>query len=272
MTTGIFSSMKLDIYQLDAFTNELFHGNPAAVIPLDEWLPDELLQNIAMENNLSETAFFVPSSKKGIDYDIRWFTPQAEINLCGHATLASSYVIFNILEEKKKKINFHCLSGLLKVSRRQDYIDLDFPSWKPSPLTEVPSGLSEALGGVEIVSTHRYRDLLAELKSEAAVRDCQPDFERIKSIGQKIIITAPGENCDFVSRFFAPTVGINEDPVTGSAHSQLIPFWCERLGKSYLKARQLSKRGGDLDCIQLNDERVVISGQCVYYKKGKIRI
>lgn len=264
--------MKLDLYQLDAFTRELFHGNPAAVVPLDKWLPEELLQNIAMENNLSETAFFVPSEKKGIDYDIRWFTPQAEINLCGHATLASSYVIFNILKEKKKKINFHCLSGLLKVSRRQDYIDLDFPSWKPSPLTEVPSHLTEALGGVEIISLHRYRDILVELKSEASVRDCQPDFELIRSIGQKIIITAPGENCDFVSRFFAPTVGINEDPVTGSAHSQLIPFWSERLGKSYLKARQLSKRGGDLDCIQLNDERVIISGQCVYYKKGKIRI
>lgn len=264
--------MKLDLFQVDAFTSKLFSGNPAAIVPLEEWLEEELMQQIAMENNLSETAFFTPSSKKGIDYEIRWFTPQAEINLCGHATLACAYIIFEKLKAKKKKITFSCKSGVLKVSRRKKLIDLDFPSWKPTPVTDIPAGLSDALGGTEIVAVYQHRDLLVELKSEEAVQHCRPDFQAIQTIGQKVIITAPGTDTDFVSRFFAPTVGVNEDPFTGSAHSQLIPFWSERLKKSILKARQLSKRGGELECMQLNEDRVIISGQCVFYKEAKIRV
>lgn len=264
--------MKLDLFQVDAFTSKLFSGNPAAVVPLEKWLEEELMQQIAMENNLSETAFFAPSPEKGIDYEIRWFTPLAEINLCGHATLAASYIIFEKLKAKKKKIRFSCKSGLLKVSRRKNFIDLDFPSWKPTLMAEAPSALSASLGDADILNVYQHRDILVELKDEEAVQQCNPDFDKIRSMGHKVIITAPGREVDFVSRFFAPTVGINEDPVTGSAHSQLIPFWAERLKKSFLKARQLSKRGGELECMQLNDDRVIISGQCVFYKEARIRI
>lgn len=268
----LFLTMKLTLYQVDAFTDTLFGGNPAAVIPLKKWLPDEQMQQLAMENNLSETVFFVPSKLKGVDFDIRWFTPALEINLCGHATLASAYTIFNILKEKKKFIVFSCKSGLLKVRKRKSSIEMDFPSWKPLVMGEAPQQLSEALGVVDIVAVYKHRDLLVQLKDEEAVLNCKPDFGLLKSLGEKVIITAQGRNCDFVSRFFAPIAGIDEDPVTGSAHSQLIPFWSEKLGKQQMQARQLSARGGDIGCRQLSEERVLMSGNCVFYMKGEIRI
>jgi PhzF family phenazine biosynthesis protein len=263
--------MKLSLYQLDAFAATLFTGNPAAVIPLKEWLPDEMMQKLAMENNLAETAFFVPSEQKKVDYDIRWFTPAVEINLCGHATLASAYVIFNILKEKKKNISFSCKSGLLEVSKEKDMIVLDFPSWKPERVEDYPAGLQQALGVEEIVGVYKYRDYLVELNHEKDVRAASPDFTALKRIADKIIITAPGKEVDFVSRFFAPGVGIDEDPVTGSAHSQLIPFWSEKLNKTKMVAEQLSARGGRLQAEQCG-ERVKMGGHCVFYMEGKITV
>jgi PhzF family phenazine biosynthesis protein len=265
--------MKLPIYQIDAFTNKLFGGNPAAVIPLQEWISDELMQQISMENNVSDTGFFVPSAAPGIDFDIRWFTPSNEINLCGHATLASAYLLFNHLEFKKSSVQFSSQSGGLLVTKNNDLLTMDFPSWKPKTLSkDIPPFLNEALGINEIIDLYQHRDLIVEVANESIVKHCMPDFTLMKKYFDKIIITAPGDSADFVSRFFAPINGIDEDPVTGSAHSQLIPFWSERLGKSSLKALQLSARGGELWCEQLNEERVSISGQCVYYMKGEITV
>jgi len=264
--------MKMTLYQVDAFTNKLFGGNPAAVIPLKEWLDTELMQKIALENNLSETVFFVPSEKKSVDYDIRWFTPAVEIDLCGHATLASAYIVFNILKEKKRKIVFSSQSGLLIVKKEKDRMEMDFPSWKPERVNDYPAVLSSVLNGAEIVGVYKHRDLLVELLNEEAVKNCKPDFSAMKRHFDKMIITAPGKEVDFVSRFFAPGAGIDEDPVTGSAHSQLIPFWSEKLGKNKMLAKQLSQRGGDIYCEQLNTERVIMGGECVFYMKGVISI
>jgi PhzF family phenazine biosynthesis protein len=263
--------MKLKLYQIDAFTDKLFGGNPAAVIPLKKWLPDELMQQLGMENNLAETVFFVPSEKKGADYDIRWFTPVLEINLCGHATLASAFVIFNNLKEKKRSVTFSCKSGLLTVKNKKSDMMMDFPSWKPEMVNEYPEGFKEALGVNEIVAVYKNRDLLVELNKEEDVVNAQPDFTALKKMGEKVIITAPGRSVDFVSRFFAPIAGIDEDPVTGSAHSQLIPFWSEKLNKTIMQAKQLSQRGGDIYCEQ-NGDRVVMGGKCVFYMKGEIEI
>lgn len=263
--------MKFKLYQIDAFTDHLFGGNPAAVVPLKKWLPTETMQQLAMENNLSETVFFVPSEKKGVDYDIRWFTPAVEINLCGHATLASAYVIFQILQQKKRSIVFHSLSGPLKVKREKDQILMDFPSWKPERISQYPANLEKMLGVKEIVGVYKHRDLLIELPSEADVVKARPDFTAIKKTGEKMIITAPGKDVDFVSRFFAPAAGVDEDPVTGSAHSQLIPFWSEKLGKKKMQARQLSQRVGDVYCEQLG-ERVIMGGKAVFYMEGKFTI
>ncbi len=264
--------MKLTLYQVDAFTDHLFGGNPAAVIPLKKWLNTALLQKIALENNLSETVFFVPSEKKGVDYDIRWFTPALEINLCGHATLASAYILFDILEKKKRKLVFHSQSGLLIIRKEKGRMLMDFPSWKPERVTDYPAELNQILDGAEITGVYRYRDLLVELQDEEAVKKCAPDFTLMKKYVDKMIITAPGKEVDFVSRFFAPGAGINEDPVTGSAHSQLIPFWSEKTGKKKMLARQLSERGGTVYCEQLNAERVMIGGNCVFYMKGVITL
>ena len=266
--------MKLTLYQIDAFTNKLFGGNPAAVIPLKKWIADELMQQLAMENNLSETAFFVPSKDKTADYDIRWFTPGLEINLCGHATLASAYTIFEMLKEKKKKIVFNSKSGLLTVSRKKNILEMNFPSWKPERIDAYPKELLASLGNPEIAGVYKNRDYLVELLNEDAIKKCQPDFTLMRKTGEKVIITAPGkvsDTFDFVSRFFAPTAGIDEDPVTGSAHSQLIPFWSYKLGKEKMKAKQLSKRGGDIYCEQ-KGERVIMGGECVFYMQGEIRI
>jgi PhzF family phenazine biosynthesis protein len=261
--------MKLSLYQIDAFAEKLFAGNPAAVMPLQKWIPDELMQQLAMENNLPETAFFVPSAKKGVDYDIRWFAPETEINLCGHATLASAYAVFNILEEKKKTVVFSSSSGLLTVKKKKDELEMDFPSWKPERTTDYPQELQQALGVKELVGVYKYRDLLVELNSEQDVRNTKPDFTTLKKLNVHVIVTAPGLEVDFVSRFFAPAAGIEEDPVTGSAHSQLIPFWSEKLGKTQMQARQLSQRGGYLG-VEQKGERVLMTGKCVFYMKGTV--
>lgn len=262
--------MKLTLYQIDAFTSKLFGGNPAAVIPLKKWLASETMQQLALENNLSETVFFVPSEKKGADYDIRWFTPQVEINLCGHATLASAYTVFEWLKTKRNKVVFSSQSGLLTVRKSKKILEMDFPAWKPEKVNDYPAELPAALGYPDIVGVYKYRDYLVELQTEEAVRNCAPDFTLMKKTGEKIIITAPGKDVDFVSRFFAPAAGVDEDPVTGSAHSQLIPFWQEKTGKKKMKAKQLSQRGGELFCAQLSKERVLIGGQCVFYMKGAL--
>lgn len=264
--------MKLTLYQIDAFANKPFSGNPAAVIPLAHWLDDSLMQAIALENNLSETVFFIPSTTADADYNIRWFTPAVEINLCGHATLASTYVLFTILGFDKTVLRFNSKSGILSITKKNDLITMDFPSWKPERLDVYHDSLSEILGGVEIVGVYKYRDILVELADEEAVKKCAPDFTLMKKHFDKMIITAPGKKVDFVSRFFAPAAGIDEDPVTGSAHSQLIPFWSEKLGKNKLLALQLSQRGGQLWCEQINQDRVTISGNCVFYMKGEITI
>lgn len=260
--------MKLSLYQIDAFTNKLFGGNPAAVVPLEKWIDDELMQQLAMENNLAETVFFVPN---GDEYDIRWFTPVLEINLCGHATLASAFVLYTILGYDKPKLVFNSKSGKLTIQKNGNTFKMDFPSWKPEKINEYPAGLQTALGVKEIVAVYKYRDLLVELSTEEEVKNVQPDFAALKRIGEKVIITAPGREVDFVSRFFAPIAGIDEDPVTGSAHSQLIPFWSEKLDKRILQAKQLSSRGGDIYCEQ-NGERVVMGGECRFYMKGEFEI
>ena len=216
--------MQFTIYQLDAFTNKLFQGNPAAIIPLEKWLDTSLMQKIAMENNLSETAFFVPSSQPGTDFELRWFTPGIEINLCGHATLGTAWIIFNKLGFEKEQIHFNCKSGKLSVEKRGDVLHMDFPSWKPERFDEYPEELLKALKIKDVIGVYKNRDVLVELENEEAVRKCAPDFSLLKETGYKVIITAPGDDdIDFVSRFFAPSAGIDEDPVTGSSHSQLIP-------------------------------------------------
>ena len=219
--------MQIPIYQVDAFTGKLFGGNPAAVCPLESWLNDALMQNIAAENNLAETAFFV---QKGDQFEIRWFTPAAEINLCGHATLASGHVLFCHLGYKSETIRFISKSGELLVTKTDELITLNFPSAKPAPIA-MPLGLAEALGAKpsEIL---KARDIFAVYKSADDILALRPNFDRLTGLDfHGFIVTAPGNDCDFVSRFFAPKIGINEDPVTGSAHTSLIPFWTQRLGK-----------------------------------------
>ncbi|MER3497704.1 MAG: isomerase [Chitinophagaceae bacterium] len=262
--------MKLKLYQVDAFA-----GNPAAVMPLKQWLPDELMQKIAMENNLSETAFFVPAKNSDADFELRWFTPMSEINLCGHATLASSFVVFQILKVKKKKVVFETQSGLLTVynkSEKKNYKALmDFPAWKPEPFNDYPAGLQQALGVNKMTGVYKHRDLLVELADEDDVKNVTPDFGALKKIAGKVIITARGNEVDFVSRFFGPGVGVDEDPVTGSAHSQLIPFWSEKLNKTKMKALQLSQRGGEIDC-EYKGDRVMMGGSCVFFMKGECKL
>jgi PhzF family phenazine biosynthesis protein len=257
--------MKIPIYQVDAFTGKLFAGNPAAVCPLESWPDDALMQNIAAENNLSETAFFIP--KEG-QFELRWFTPATEVKLCGHATLASGHVIFHHLGYQEDKIKFISKSGELIVTRSGDLLSLNFPAAKSSPI-DIPPGLSEALGKSPI-EAHIAFDLLALFESQDDILALKPNFNLLSSLDARgIIVTAPGKDCDFVSRFFAPRVGVNEDPVTGSAHTMLIPFWSRRLGKKKLHARQLSRRGGELFCEDLG-ERVLISGRAVTYMVGEL--
>lgn len=261
--------MKLKIYQVDAFANKLFSGNPAAVIPLDTWLDDALMQQIAEENNLAETVFFVPMDD---GFHIRWFTPELEINLCGHATLATAFVLFELLGYPGNRILFYSQSGPLQVDRDGEHIALDFPSWKPERVTTYPDELLAGLGITEHLGVYKDRDYIVELETEQDVQAVKPDFSLLNKIDViGVIITAPGTKADFVSRFFAPNCGIPEDPVTGSAHSQLIPFWAEKLGKNDMYALQLSKRGGELWC-QQKGERVVMKGKAIFYMEGEITL
>ena len=261
--------MLLPLYQVDAFTDHVFAGNPAAVCPLTEWLPAETMQAIAAENNLAETAFFVP--RGGNEYELRWFTPAVEVELCGHATLASAHVLFHHLGTEAKELVFHSQSGPLRVHRQPDNrLTLDFPSRPPQPLTEHPEGLLDGLGATP-VAVLAGPDLVALFNTEEEVRAIQPDQTHLAKVDYRaVIVTAPGTNgVDFVSRFFGPRVGVPEDPVTGSAHTTLIPYWAGRLGKTKLYARQVSPRGGDLWC-ELRGDRVLISGHAVTYLKGEI--
>jgi len=260
--------MKLRIFQVDAFTREAFHGNPAAVVPLEEWLSAEMMLNIAAENNLAETAFFV---RRGDRFELTWFTPELEIDLCGHATLASAYVIWNELGFEGDEIAFDTpKSGTLTVTRGGELMTLDFPS-RPAEETDIPEGLADALGATP-EKVLKSRDYLAVYDTESEVLALRPDFRAISELGvHAVIATAPGDQSDFVSRFFAPSVGVDEDPVTGSAHCTLIPYWAEQLGKNELYARQVSKRGGELFC-ELRGDRVRIAGNAVLYLKGEIYV
>ena len=261
--------MNIPIYQADAFTSTLFAGNPAAVCFLEGWLDDDLLQAVAAENNLSETAFLVPNSK---GFDLRWFTPVTEVALCGHATLASAFVLFECRGWKKKAIRFKTrMSGELTVVRRDDLLEMDFPA-RPARVQSPPSGLSEALGTEEIEVYGSEEDVLVVLESEAHVRNLSPDFAALGSVDCRgIIVTAAGDRADFVSRFFAPRVGISEDPVTGSAHCVLTPYWAQVLKKDTLHAFQVSRRGGELFC-ENRGERVRIAGRAVLYLEGTITV
>lgn len=257
--------MKLKQYQVDAFASKVFQGNPAAVCPLDAWLEDKLLQAIAEENNLSETAFMVPS-KKG--YELRWFTPVAEVDLCGHATLASAFVLFEKLGYKKKAITFETRSGDLVVHKDRKYLVMDFPAKRPIPCT-APQGLVKALGSTprEILIADDY---VVVFDNENTIQSIKPDMNLLSQVDKRgIAITAPGNHVDFVSRFFAPKLGINEDPVTGSAHCELAPYWAEKLGKKKLLARQISRRGGEITC-EVKEDRVLLSGQAVLFMEAEI--
>jgi PhzF family phenazine biosynthesis protein len=261
--------MRVPLYQIDAFTDGPFTGNPAAVCPLETWLPDDVMQAIAAENNLSETAFFVPEAD---GYRLRWFTPTTEVDLCGHATLASAFVVFRWLMPQRNEVTFQTQqAGRLTVARDGDLLALDFPARPPSPCP-MPAGLAAALGRPPAVLL-AARDYLAVYESADEIRALTPDFAAIARLDRfAIIATAPGANgIDFVSRFFAPARGVDEDPVTGSAHCTLIPYWADRLGKTRLEARQLSRRGGALSCA-LHGDRVTIAGRAVLYLEGRIDI
>ncbi len=259
--------MDIPIYQVDAFASEVFKGNPAAVCPLEAWLPDETLQAIAAENNLSETAFLV---ERGDDFDLRWFTPASEVDLCGHATLGSAYVIANNLKPGADAMRFHTRSGVLTVVREGESFTLDFPVLKRERLADDPE-VAAALGAAPL-EIWESMDLMAVFRGEADIRAMAPDMAKVAALNTRgVIVTAPGEACDFVSRFFAPRHGIPEDPVTGSAHCITTPYWSQRLGKTKMTARQISKRGGDL-VVEDKGERILISGRAAPYLEGRIRV
>jgi predicted PhzF superfamily epimerase YddE/YHI9 len=259
--------MRFRYFVVDAFAERSFQGNPAGVVPLLEWPDDALLQSIATQNNLSETAFFVPKSTG--QYELRWFTPGKEIDLCGHATLATAFVLYSEFNFTDKVIRFHSRSGPLAVTREGDGIILNFPARPPVPCG-VPTLLSRALDA-QPLTVLKARDYLAVFASEAEVRALRPDFGMLRDLDAHVIVTAAGADCDFVSRFFAPSAGVPEDPVTGSAHCTLIPYWSQRLKKTRMFARQLSKRGGELFC-EAAGERVLIGGKALLYLKGHIEL
>lgn len=257
--------MKIKQYQVDAFATRAFEGNPAAVCPLESWLDDGLLQAIAEENNLSETAFFVPSEK---GFKLRWFTPVKEVDLCGHATLATAHVLFDILGYAGQTITFETRSGELIVERKAGRLEMNFPACPPTPC-KLSETLAKGLGQrpVEVLAADDY---LAVFDSEATVRAITPDMVLLGQLDLRgVIITAPGTDVDFVSRFFAPKFGIPEDPVTGSTHCALAPYWAGKLGKRTLSARQVSKRGGDLTC-EIKADRVLLSGCAVTFMEAEI--
>jgi len=257
--------MELDIYQIDAFAEDVFEGNPAAVVPLKDWLADDQLQAIAAENNLAETAYFIPT-KDG--YHLRWFTPSVEVPLCGHATLATAFLLYNELGYDKDSITFETKSGPLIVKREGDGLVMDFPASPPTPC-DIPDGLAEAFG-VTLIEAHENRFCMVVCDSEEDVKNAEPDIAALAAIAPgDFILTARSTDYDFVSRCFAPTHGIDEDPVTGSAHCVAAPFWAERLGKTQLHARQVSKRGGNILCT-ISQDRVQLFGRAKLYLKGKI--
>ena len=259
---------KLRLYHVDAFTAAVFSGNPAAVVPLEGWLPDQTLQAIAAENNLAETAFIVGGRGR---YEIRWMTPTNEVDLCGHATLASGWVVFNVLEPGESAVTFDSKSGPLSVTRDGALLALDFPARPPQPANEALGALTAALGRAprEVWSA---RDYMAVYEHEDDVRALRPDLGRVAALERfAVIATAPGREHDFISRFFAPAQGVPEDPVTGSSHCTLIPYWSRRLGKTHLRAFQASPRGGELVCEDLGD-RVQIAGRAARYLEGTIEV
>ena len=264
--------MRIPFYHVDAFADRPFAGNPAAVCPLEEWLSDATMQAIAAEHNLSETAFYVA---RGTHYDLRWFTPEVEIDLCGHATVASAHVIFDVLRENSgTRVTFQSMSGELAVERSLEQgsplYSLDFPA-RPAQACDAPAGLAAALGATP-QAILAARDYLCVFGNEDEVVALKPDFAKMAMLDRfAVIVTAPGKDCDFVSRFFAPAKGVNEDPVTGSAHCTLIPYWSARLRKTDLFARQRSRRGGELWC-RYRGDRVSIAGRAVLYSKGVIEL
>ncbi|MCH3965423.1 MAG: PhzF family phenazine biosynthesis protein [Clostridium sp.] len=259
--------MRMPIYQVDAFTNELFRGNPAAVCPLEEWIDDNIMQKIAKENNLSETAFFI---KKGDMYELRWFTPEFEIDLCGHATLAAAYVIFQYLEKDLNEISFDTKSGKLKVIKKATLLTMVFPS-REGNKCDITKELVEALGKKPL-ELYKSRDYMAVFEKEEDIINLNPDMEKLKKINAfGIIVTSKGNDIDFVSRYFIPDSVIGEDPVTGSAHCTLIPYWKKVLNKDKFLARQLSDRSGILYCRDLGD-KVEISGEAAFYLEGYINV
>lgn len=263
--------MILDIYQVDAFTSEVFKGNPAAVVPLSNWLDDDVMQAVAIENNLSETAFFVPNDDG--TFHLRWFTPTQEVDLCGHATLATSWVIFNEMDYDGDTIVYSSLSGELQVERTPEGIALNFPVWDAELADSNDTLVVQALG-YKPDQLYKGKKWVAVVSEERLVRDYKPDFYLINQIpSQGFIVTAKSESnkYDVVSRYFGPQVGIDEDPVTGSAHCLLIPIWCEKLASSKILAYQASERGGLLNC-ELKNDRVYITGQAVLYLKGQIHV
>ncbi len=264
--------MPLPLYQVDAFTNRRFAGNPAAIVPLTSWLSDSTLQAIAMENNLAETAFFVPRDG---GFHLRWFTPLAEVDLCGHATLASAWVLFHKLDYREPVIHFETLSGELRVSREGQKLRMDFPATPARPAV-VKRELVRAMGA-QPATVLESRDLVFIYEDASQVKALQPDMHALTGLVPfGLIATAPGaasgeDACDFVSRFFAPAMGVPEDPVTGSAHCTLVPYWAERTGKTTFFARQVSRRGGEIWC-SLHGDRVYLEGEAVLYLQGEIEI
>jgi predicted PhzF superfamily epimerase YddE/YHI9 len=262
--------MPIPVFHVDAFTAKPFAGNPAAVCPLEAWLDDATLRSVAAENSLSETAYFVPC---GEAYELRWFTPLCEVKLCGHATLASAFVLMNCLDPGRESVRFETrFRGELRVSREGDMFAMDFPALKPwrcsTPPAELMAGLGKGFASVEQIED----DYFAVYESEEEVRQISPDFRLIEKLHPAGVgITAPGDSSDFVSRFFVPSYGIPEDPVTGSTHCSLAPYWGARLGKTRLHARQVSERGGELWC-ELKGERVILKGQAVLTLQGEFRI
>lgn len=261
--------MKLKIYQVDAFADKVFTGNPAAVVPLEKWLSEDLMQKIAAENNLAETAFFVQNEK---GFYIRWFTPTDEVPLCGHATLASAYVMFEILQYKEDKIVFECKSGILEVTKDMDWLTLNFPV-NALQKVDLNHDFEKAFGvnPVEMYQSNGGYDLLVFASDEEVINMKANFSEILKWDAKAVVVTSQGKDFDFVSRMFAPKIGVNEDPVTGSAHTRLIPFWSGRLGKTEMLAKQVSQRGGVLKCKMLGD-RVEMSGQAILYLTGEIYI
>jgi PhzF family phenazine biosynthesis protein len=262
--------MNIPIFVLDSFTDSVFSGNPAAVCPLEEWLPDGLMQQIAMENNLSETAFFV---KEDGGYRVRWFTPGVEVDLCGHATLASAAVLFEKMGHPEAMVGFHSRSGLLRVTRNPEGgYTLDLPADPPKKVESVPPGIMEGLGVAEGEVWRGRDDYLVLLDTEERVRKLKPDFRVLSGVPARgVVATAKGSKSDFASRCFYPQTGVDEDPVTGSAHCLLTSFWSAKTGRTSFKAVQLSSRGGAMEC-SLSHDRVHLMGQVAFYLQGEISV